>query len=164
MGQSQCSKFWDILTFNSFVFQIKYWLLHFPQISFIMYLIMCKINGVPLLGQIIHFQSIFLGLFNGKTSLPSQLLCDTNLFPLPPSAWSCPDDPDRADAGVLPPQPGDERAAAEAGGAAGEVGRGGAGTWAAGSGTPPGWGWVFLDDMKKKSPFDWFLGIRKSIK
>lgn len=93
---------------------------------------------------------LFLGSFNGKIGLPSQLVCmgETLFFPLSPSAWTCPDDPDWADAGVLPPQPGNKWAAEEAGWAAGQVGGGSAGTWAAGSGTPPGWGWVFLDNMK----------------
>lgn len=49
-------------------------------------------------------------------------------FFFPPSAGTCPVDPDRADAGVFPPQPGDERAATEARGAAGAADGGGQGT------------------------------------
>lgn len=64
------------------------------------------------------------------------------LSPFPPEAWTCRNDADGADAWVLPPQPGDKRTTAEAGGAAGEAGGGGSGTWAASFGTPSCRGWV----------------------
>lgn len=88
--------------------------------------------------------------FKDKAFVVSKFPCCVTLCP--PSfaaAGACPDDPDWADAGVLPPQPGDHGAAAEAGGAAGEGDGGGPSPGAAGSGTPPCWGFdsYFLSEI-----------------